>query len=119
VEISNFRKLRAVRVELTDRTTLFVGANNSGKTSAMVAMRHFLVDRGKINPHDFTLSLWSKINAIGTAWEATAGKNQALAPTLAQWSDTLPCLDVRLEVANDEIHYVSNCFRRWSGMVGC
>ena len=29
-------------------TTVFVGANNSGKTSAMVALRHFLVDRTRV-----------------------------------------------------------------------
>ncbi len=117
VEISNFRKLRAVRVELTDKTTLFVGANNSGKTSAMIAMRHFLVDRGRINPHDFTLSLWSKINAVGAAWEAAAGTSPAVPPTLAEWDNLLPSLDVWLEVGNEEIHYVSKLLPtlEWDG----
>ena len=31
VEIQNFRKLKSIRIELADQTTLFVGANNSGK----------------------------------------------------------------------------------------
>ncbi|MCC8628519.1 AAA family ATPase [Xanthomonas vesicatoria] len=43
IEIANFRKLQAVRVDLTDDTTLLVGANNSGKSSAMLALRRFLV----------------------------------------------------------------------------
>ncbi|HZL41317.1 MAG TPA: AAA family ATPase [Pseudolabrys sp.] len=117
VEISNFRKLRAVRVEFTDSTTLFVGANNSGKTSAMVALRHFLVDRGKISTYDFTLSLWQKINSIGAAWETGAGKNPAEPPTLSQWGDTLPSLDVWLDVASSEIHYVSKLLPtlEWKG----
>jgi len=38
VEIANFRKLLSVRVDLHERQTLFVGANNSGKTSAMLAL---------------------------------------------------------------------------------
>ena len=34
VEVSNFRKLLSVRVGLASEKTVFVGANNSGKTSA-------------------------------------------------------------------------------------
>ncbi|NVJ00355.1 AAA family ATPase [Myxococcus sp. AM009] len=34
VEIWNFRKLQAVWIDFADETTVFVGANNSGKTSA-------------------------------------------------------------------------------------
>jgi predicted ATP-dependent endonuclease of OLD family len=45
VEIANFRKLRSIRIELSKKETLFVGANNSGKTSAMVALRYFLLER--------------------------------------------------------------------------
>lgn len=36
IEIANFRKLNAVRVDLSGEKTVLVGANNSGKTSAMV-----------------------------------------------------------------------------------
>src|SRR5262245_11869515 len=107
VEISNFRKLRAVRVELTSTTTLFVGANNSGKTSAMTAMRHFLVDRGRVNPHDFTLSLWSKINAVGRQWHAADPASHTVLTALAEWYGHIPCLKVLLDVTNDEIHYDS------------
>jgi predicted ATP-dependent endonuclease of OLD family len=32
VEIRNFRKLKSCRVEFSDMQTVFVGANNSGKT---------------------------------------------------------------------------------------
>jgi len=45
VEIANFRKLLSTRVDLSTTTTLFVGANNSGKTSAMLSMRRFLSPR--------------------------------------------------------------------------
>lgn len=34
VDIQNFRKLKQCRIDLSEETTLFVGANNSGKTSA-------------------------------------------------------------------------------------
>ncbi|MHB0853205.1 AAA family ATPase [Stutzerimonas nitrititolerans] len=46
VEISNFRKLLSVRIDFANETTLLVGANNSGKSSAMLALRRFLVSKG-------------------------------------------------------------------------
>ncbi|MDH3348051.1 MAG: ATP-binding protein [Desulfobulbaceae bacterium] len=42
IDIQNFRKLKSCRVELSENKTLFVGANNSGKTSAMDALIIFL-----------------------------------------------------------------------------
>ena len=42
VEIRNFRRLKSCRVDLGAKTTVFVGANNSEKTSAMFAFVKFL-----------------------------------------------------------------------------
>ncbi|NRE89274.1 AAA family ATPase, partial [Klebsiella michiganensis] len=47
IEIKNFRKLKSVRIDIAEKTTLFVGANNSGKTAAMEALGHFLVDASR------------------------------------------------------------------------
>lgn len=41
VYIRNFRKFLRCRIDLSKETTLFVGANNSGKTSAMDALAKF------------------------------------------------------------------------------
>jgi predicted ATP-dependent endonuclease of OLD family len=41
-EIQNFRKLKSIRVDLHRKRTLFVGANNSGKTSAVPCLGRFL-----------------------------------------------------------------------------
>ncbi len=49
VDIQNFRKLKQCRVELSKEKTVFVGANNSGKTSAMDAMIVFLKNKDKAN----------------------------------------------------------------------
>lgn len=66
VEISNFRKLISTRVGFSKETSVFVGANNSGKTSAITALRYFLVQRERTNFtfNDFTLSHWPAINAM-------------------------------------------------------
>lgn len=106
VEIANFRKLLSTRVALSPVKTVFVGANNSGKTSAITALRYFLADRERhrfcIN--DFTLAHWPKINAMGAGWEAAQAANEELpAP---EWDNIVPFLDVWLQVAKDEVHYV-------------
>ncbi|MBF0335799.1 MAG: AAA family ATPase, partial [Alphaproteobacteria bacterium] len=106
VEIANFRKLLSSRVGLSPEKTVFVGANNSGKTSAITALRYFLVDRerSRFCFNDFTLAHWPTINTMGAAWEATHVEGQALpAP---EWDSVLPFLDVWLHVAEDEVHYV-------------
>jgi predicted ATP-dependent endonuclease of OLD family len=117
VEICNFRKLRSVRVDFTKKTTLFVGANNSGKTSAMLALRYFLVDGNHFNIHDLTLSRWKMINKIGLDWKAMAERNDGSIPTIAQWIELLPSLDVWLDVAEAEIHHVSKLYPvvDWTG----
>lgn len=43
IGIQNFRKLKATHIGFHSGTTLLVGANNSGRTSAMVALRYFLL----------------------------------------------------------------------------
>lgn len=117
LEIANFRKLYSVRIELTDETTLLVGANNSGKTSAIQALRRFLVKKGKgFKTQDFTLAHWSAIDGIGKAWEAaTDDKPVELDPTL--WAPLLPLLDIWLSVENNELHHVSSLLPSldWAG----
>ena len=80
VEIGNFRKLLSTRVGLSSEKTVFVGANNSGKTSAITALRYFLVDRERSSFcfNDFTLAHWPAINAMGAAWEAAHVASQPL-----------------------------------------
>ena len=106
VEVGNFRKLLAARIGFSKDKTVFVGANNSGKTSAMVALRHFLVERerSKFSLHDITLSHWPVIDAMGSSWEAAKAQDDDLpAP---DWSPVSPFLDIWLSVPKAEAHYV-------------
>jgi len=108
VEIQNYRKLKSIRIDLTPQTTVFVGANNSGKTSAIAALRHFLKYQGAFTTNDFTLSNWARINKIGTDWEAQASQPGSPGPSAADWTGVLPSLDLWLQVEDHEIHYVSH-----------
>ncbi len=115
LEISSFRKLLAVRVDLSAKTTLLVGANNSGKTSAMIALRHFLVDSAQFCMNDFTLSHWPLINENGKRW-----RNPPKDGTTVSWGDwtaVCPTLDIWLSVQEGELHYVSKLVPTldWSG----
>jgi predicted ATP-dependent endonuclease of OLD family len=106
VEIENFRKLRCTRVDFSKDKTVFVGANNSGKTSAMVALRYFLVERerSRFSLTDFTLSHWPTIDQMGESWEAAMAADQPVPePALEA---VLPYLDVWLNVDDTEVHYV-------------
>ena len=46
VDIQNYRKLKCCKISFSDYETIFVGANNSGKTSAMDALICFLDHNG-------------------------------------------------------------------------
>ena len=107
VEIQNFRKLKSIRIDFAPQTTLFVGANNSGKTSAMEALRCFL-DHQRFTTNDFTLSNWTRINEIGTNWEAQENRQGSPNISLADWETLLPCLDLWINVEADEIHHVKD-----------
>lgn len=91
---------------MSPEKTVFVGANNSGKTSAITALRYFLADRErpKFCLNDFTLAHWPAIKAMGRAWEAAHAANEK--PPAPEWDTLLPFLDVWLQVAKDEVHYV-------------
>lgn len=107
VEIQNFRKLKHCKVDFAERETVFVGANNSGKTSAMDALILFFKEKNRFSTRDFTLSNWKDINEIGKSWikETEAGK---LDLSVKTWEQYLPQLDVWINVEPTEIHYVND-----------
>lgn len=109
IDIQNFRKLKACRIELAGESTIFVGANNSGKTSAMDALIMFLkkTKRKELSTTDITLSNWTAINQIGAGWISSDEEHDPDL-TLDTWRVQLPSIDVWLEVGESQIHYVSH-----------
>lgn len=63
--LRNFRRLEDVEVKLEEKDTIFVGANNSGKTSATAAFRLFVSRRGNFRVYDFSSPLISKLDLFG------------------------------------------------------
>ncbi|WP_066629351.1 AAA family ATPase [Clostridium magnum] len=114
LEIQNFRKLQSCRIELDKEKTVFIGANNSGKTSAMDALVKFLINRNKFSINDFTLSNWNVLNTIGEKW---VNDNRLEELTIDKFRGILPALDIWISVSNDEIHYVTHLIPTldWTG----
>tara|TARA_R110002096_G_scaffold330623_2_gene524702 strand:- start:1973 stop:4162 length:2190 start_codon:yes stop_codon:yes gene_type:complete len=107
LHLQNFRKLKTCRIDVASKETLLVGANNSGKTSAMDALILFLTKNRAFDFKDFTLSNWAAINKIGDKWlkEKEVTKVDF---TIKPWETEIPTLDVWLRVENNELQHVSS-----------
>lgn len=93
LRLRNFRRLRDVRIDLASDISIFVGANNSGKTSASHALQLFTAaSRDRFSIHDFSVDCWDTINAFGDGIEGAV----------------LPCisLDIWFNVGAGDLHRV-------------
>lgn len=115
IEIKNFRKLKSVRIDIAEKTTLFVGANNSGKTAAMEALGHFLVDASRFSVNDLTLCNWAKIKDITEQW--LTEENIDLDKSQEALSDLFPFMDIWIEAKENELQYVNHILPtlEWNG----
>lgn len=110
--IKNFRRLHNVKIDIADEKTIFVGANNSGKTSASYALKYFLSQDGRkqLKINDVTLINHAEINKIGQQWlDAAQDDNfseETLSNTNQQFTCLFPSLDILIDVSEDEIHHV-------------
>lgn len=102
VFIQNFKKLYQCKIDFSKDTTLFVGANNSGKTSAIDALGKFLAGRPFVF-NDFTISNRELINEIGEKWQILDCEKPE---SISDWSNLLPAMDVWLDVGLQDIHHV-------------
>ena len=95
LRIRNFRRLKDVQINLASDLSIFVGANNSGKTSASAALQLFMAaSRERFSVHDFNAESWAEMNAFG---EGVDGANL---PTIS--------LDLWFHVQAQDLHRVVN-----------
>lgn len=107
IELSRFRRLAQTRVHIDKKTTILVGANNSGKTSLLIAIRNFLAAGQIFGAFDISLDQWPALRELGAEWEsltedpastgsdvenweAQLGKLLGCMPTLDLWFDAQP-----------------------------
>lgn len=94
--LRNFRRLRDVHVELASDISIFVGANNSGKTSATQAMQMFLSGgKDAFSLYDFSSHIWPLLDEIG---EREGEIAEAEFPTVS--------LDLWFEIGAEDLYLV-------------
>jgi predicted ATP-dependent endonuclease of OLD family len=64
--LKNFRRLKDAHIELADDISIFVGSNNSGKTSATQAIHSFISGgKDRFSLYDFSSSCWEVFREAG------------------------------------------------------
>lgn len=93
LRIRNFRRLSDVKIDLDPEISIFVGANNSGKTSASQALQLFMAaSRDRFSIYEFSANCWLPIDQFGDQVEG------AKLPTIS--------LDLWLHVEAADLHRV-------------
>lgn len=109
VHIRNFRKLKNCHIDFGEKETVFVGANNSGKTSAISAIVWFLkkTNTDRFTLKEFTATNWASINEIGEKWLENDSVDEALLDS-HQWDNIVPSMDVWINVEDGEQYRVNH-----------
>ncbi|HEC2554304.1 TPA: ATP-dependent endonuclease [Raoultella ornithinolytica] len=97
--LKNYRRLKDAHIELADDISIFVGSNNSGKTSATQAIHTFVTGgRERFSLYDFSSSCWKSFDEAG---------NINLADPIPE-GFSLPSIDLDLwfEVAAPDLYLV-------------
>ena len=64
--LRNFRRLKDAYIELADDISIFVGSNNSGKTSATQVIHLFIMGgKDRFSLYDFSSSCWKELDEAG------------------------------------------------------
>ena len=103
IRIKNFRRLSDVTIDLDSDISIFVGSNNSGKTSVAHAVNIFLLGaRDRVAFHDISACRWSDVDAFERGEENASLPEMAVdlwfdveASDLHRVIDLLPSLDWR------------------------
>lgn len=126
LELCQFRRLGKVQLDIDEKTTILVGANNSGKTSVLAALRHFLSDGSAFGAFDVSLSQWTKLRELGKQWEALAEDPATAAGTdtndwagqLATLLSAMPTLDLWFHAEAGMYHFVAPFLSKFSWQGG-
>ncbi|MBK3088829.1 AAA family ATPase [Enterobacter hormaechei] len=121
VELCQFRRLGKVQLEIDPKTTILVGANNSGKTSILAALRHFLADGSSFGAFDISVSQWPKLRELGRVWDALEEDPSTSGASEGEWEEQLgtlisamPTLDLWFDAKAGMFHYVSPFLSKFS-----
>lgn len=119
VHIRNYRKLKNCHIEFGEEETVLVGANNSGKTSAISAIVWFLKNTDRFTLKEFTATNWASINEFGEKWLEHDSVDEALLSS-HKWDNIVPSMDVWIKVEDGEQYRVNHLIpslSSWDGKI--
>lgn len=105
--LTNYRRFDDSLIELASDISIFVGSNNSGKTSATQAVMMFVGgDKKRFSMFDFSSPTWRQFNEYG---DAEHGIDTGPLPTIS--------IDLWFEVTEDDLYLVLPILpsSAWSG----
>ncbi len=107
--IRNFRRLQDVHIDLENDVSIFVGANNSGKTSATHAIQLFMSGSKEFKLHDFSAECWRTFDKIGERGNGVKDPPPIPFPTIS--------LDLWFHVEANDLHRVIDLLPslNWTG----
>lgn len=130
-EVARYRRLRAVRIDLQDKTTVLVGANDSGKSSLMLAIQKFLAHAtGRVSSgdafsaYDLSADSWATLIELGRDWDQPAPDDAEITALQSKrqkqfdrFIREMPALDVWLEARDGAWHLVRGLIPslEWAG----
>ena len=117
VHIRNFRKLKNCHIDFGEKETVFIGANNSGKTSAISAIVWFLKNKEKFTLKEFTATNWALIDALGNQWLAKDLVDEELLNP-HKWDNIVPSMDIWIDIVDGEQYRVNHLIpslSKWDG----
>lgn len=119
VHIRNYRKLKNCHIDFGEEETVLVGANNSGKTSAISAIVWFLKNTDRFTLKEFTATNWASINEFGEKWLEHDSVDEALLSS-HKWDNIVPSMDVWIKVEDGEQYRVNHLIpslSSWDGKI--
>lgn len=104
--LKNYRRLADVALVLDDKTTVLVGANNSGKTSCVGALYTFLRSPDNLKFRDISKRNWRRIRNLGERAEKEFPDSDKMQEMTDILVGLLPSLDVEITAEASEAYKV-------------
>ncbi|MCO7580102.1 MULTISPECIES: ATP-dependent nuclease [Pseudomonas] len=115
--LRNYRRLADVTLVLDDKTTVLVGANNSGKTSCIGALHTFLKSPDNLKIRDISRRRWKGIQRLGEQAEKKFPASEEKQTLSDELVSLLPSLDIEITAETSEAYKVRDILPdlEWKG----
>lgn len=107
--VKNYKKLKFVNICLSEKQNLFIGPNNSGKTSAIEVLSKFLTDQKSFSIYDVTVDNWHNLNCLFNRYYTNSVDQkdlETLDSLYKKMMELLPTMKVIASVEKEELYHV-------------